>query len=88
MVSRTAILLKTKDKLIRQFMLTKPYRLVIDFDRDQYIKHKTQSLFDTFFTRMVMGNHNGFYRIVLYLDNYYDYKITEDKKGQLVELIE
>jgi hypothetical protein len=88
LISKTAILLKTKDTLLCEFMLTKPYRLVVDFERDAVIKPKNKKLFDTFFTHMVLGNHSGYYRIVLYLDNYYDYKLTLDKKGPLIELIE
>ena len=84
--AKNALLLNTDDKLLRSFMLTKPYRIVIDFERDESFLSKTRMITDSYFKKVVIGNHNGYYRTVLYLDSYYDFKVDRKDKGYLIEL--
>lgn len=84
--AKNAVLIDTDDKIIRSFMLTKPYRIVIDFKRDQSFSGKSSDIKDSYFKRVVIGNHDGYYRTVLYLDSYYDYKLDHKEKGYLIEL--
>ena len=79
-VKDRSVFIKTKDKLLRAFFLTKPFRLVLDFKRKcdfPTIKRKL----NTFVKKVVVGSHGSFYRVVLYLDANYEYKIKKTKEG-------
>lgn len=84
--AKNAVLLDTDDKIVRSFMLTKPYRIVLDFKKDRKFRSKSERIKDSYFTKVVIGNHSGYYRTVLYLDSYYDYKLDKKEKGYLIEL--
>lgn len=84
--AKNAVLLNTEDAIIRSFMLTKPYRIVIDFKADERFRAKSQTINGSYFKKVVVGNHDGYYRTVLYLDSYYDFKLDKKEKGYLIEL--
>lgn len=76
----------TKDEMIRNFLLTNPHRVVIDFKKDtdinSYIKKDSKNIFK----EIRIGNHKGYYRIVLELDGYYRYDIQKKSDGYHIEL--
>lgn len=75
----------TKDKLLRHFMLTNPYRVVLDFQRDTSFKPKEFKLDQAPYKKIRMGNHDHYYRVVIELDGQYRYKINNGEKAmQLV----
>ena len=77
----------TKDKMIRDFLLVKPHRIVFDFKRDidirSYIKKSPK---DSIFTKIRIGNHKGYYRVVVELDGYYSYKLQHSENKYTFEL--
>jgi hypothetical protein len=79
------ILINTRDKLLRAFFLVKPFRLVLDFKRpsDFYTIKKN---FSSFIKKVVVGSHGDFYRVVIYLDANYAYKIKRTPQGVEIEL--
>jgi len=80
------IFLKTKDKLIRSFFLVKPFRIVLDFKRDADFLTLTKTISDSVVKKVVVGNHNGYYRVVLYFDAKYAYRIKVIEGGVKIEL--
>ena len=76
----------TEDKLIRNFLLAQPHRIVLDFKRESSLKTYTQSMKNSIFTKIRVGNHDGYYRVVVELDGYYRYKLTKQADGCLVTL--
>lgn len=74
------IQIRTQDKMIRNFLLVKPHRIVCDFKRDMdfrsFEKHIAKN---SLIKRVKIGNHKGYYRVVLELDGYYRYT---NKKAQ------
>ena len=76
----------TKDKMIRNFLLVKPHRIVLDFKRDSSLKNYTKILPNSIFTKIRVGNHSGYYRVVLELDGYYRYKYEQKSDGYLFNL--
>lgn len=77
----------TKDKVIRDFLLVKPHRIVCDFKRDTNIKSFVKDISkDSLFTKIRIGNHDGYYRVVIELDGYYRYKMKEISDGYIIEL--
>ena len=81
------IFIKTKDDLIRDFFLAKPFRLILDFKKNN-VDFLTLSRIvkDSFVKKIVLGAHRGFYRIVIYFDAKYAYKVKKEPKGILIEL--
>jgi len=76
----------TSDKLIRNFLLADPHRIVIDFAKDatlkSFIKKNPKSIFKT----IRIGNHKGYYRVVLELDGAYRYQMNIENDGYSFKL--
>jgi len=85
-VSQKVFLLQTDDKKIRDFMLNDPYRIVIDFKSNKTFYTKSTKIKNSYFKKVTIGNHDKYYRLVLYLDGYYDYKVTKKITGFLITL--
>ena len=82
------IKITTKDELLRNFLLVKPHRIVCDFKREIDIRSyenyvKTKSVVK----RVRVGNHNGYYRVVIELDGYYRYKSKKIADGYIFSLL-
>jgi len=85
--SKNRLKIVTKDKMIRNFLLTKPHRIVCDFKRDINIRSYEKNIKNSIVTRVKLGNHKGYYRIVIELDGYYRYKVQKDTKGYLFNFL-
>jgi len=83
-IKKHQILIETKNKIIRKFLLVKPFRYVIDFKANKNFLTFSKKT-NTFIKKIVLGNHNEFYRVVLYLDGTYKISIKNEQKGYLVE---
>jgi hypothetical protein len=83
-IKKHKLLIFTKDKLIRNFLLVKPFRYVLDFKADKNFLTYTKKT-DSFIKKIVLGNHSRFYRVVLYLDGTYKTNITDTPEGYLIE---
>jgi len=78
----------TKDKMLRNFLLAKPHRIVCDFKRDTDIGSYIKSAYkNSLFTKVRIGTHKGYYRVVIELDGYYVYHISKMKNGYLIKLL-
>ena len=75
-----SVFIETKDKLLRHFFLVEPFRLVLDFKRKSDFPTIRRKI-NTFVTKVIVGSHSLFYRVVLYLDANYDYKVKKEDKG-------
>ena len=76
----------TKDTKLRDFLLTDPHKIVIDFKRDASLKTLSIANTKSCFEKIRVGNHSGYYRVVLELDGTYKYKSTKIKDGYLFEV--
>jgi len=76
----------TKDKLLRVFFLAEPFRLVLDFKKNVDFLTLKKTLKNSFVKKVVVGAHSGFYRVVVYFDTKYSYKVKKDINGVLIEL--
>ncbi|HIP19927.1 MAG TPA: AMIN domain-containing protein [Sulfurimonas sp.] len=78
----------TKDKMLRNFLLTKPHRIVCDFERDLDIRsYEKKVTTHSKVKRVRFGNHKGYYRVVIELDGHYRYKLTDYKNGYYINLL-
>lgn len=76
----------TQDKLLRHFSLVKPYRIIVDFQRDTNLKSYTKKIPNTPFAKIRIGNHSGYYRVVLELDGQYKYIFHKSENSYVFEL--
>lgn len=82
--SKNSLKIVTKDKMMRNFLLTKPHRIVCDFKRDIDIRSYEKNIATkSVIERVRLGNHKGFYRVVIELDGYYRYRLKELENGYL-----
>jgi len=75
----------TQDKLLRDFKIPKPERIVLDFKREidfRSYKFKGSDIFKI----IRIGNHDGYYRVVLELDGKYIFNIEKKSYGYLLTL--
>jgi len=84
--SKNTLKIITKDKIIRNFLLVQPHRIVIDFKRDSDFKSYIKNMPNSIFTKIRIGNHDGYYRAVIELDGYYRYKLKTQKNGYLITI--
>ena len=81
------IYVKTTDKLIRHFIMTKPHRIVMDYKRDASFRTKTKSVKNAKVEKVTLGNHNGYYRSVIYLDGQYKYRLKKSQNAVTITLL-
>ncbi|MCF6201627.1 MAG: AMIN domain-containing protein [Hydrogenimonas sp.] len=85
-VGRKWVKILTKDKKIRSFHLTKPFKVAVDFRRKAGFLTKHIPLDLPPFRSIDIGNHNGYYRVVITMDAPYRYKIVKAEDGYIVKL--
>ena len=72
--------------MLRNFLLVQPHRIVMDFDRDASIKSYIKDDINGIFTKIRVGNHSGYYRVVVELDGYYRYKMNASNGTYIFKL--
>jgi len=83
-INKHKILINNQDKMIRHFILVKPFRFVVDFKANKsFLTYKKN--INSFIKKIVVGNHNGFYRVVLYADGIYKPVIKNTTEGCLID---
>lgn len=75
--------IETDDKLLRHFMMIRPHRIVMDFERVTDFRSKTVNLKRAPYKNIRLGNHNGYYRAVVEVDGQYQYKV-EFEEGAIM----
>lgn len=85
--SKKALKLLSKDMIIRDFLLVKPHRIVVDLKRDIDIRGFSKVIKNSAFTKLRVGNHKGYYRLVFELDGYYSYRVEKIEGGYIFSLI-
>lgn len=83
--SNSTLKVITKDKLLRNFRLANPHRVVLDFKRDTNMKSYTQTN-SGLFHKIRVGNHSGYYRVVIELDGQYRSNLEKKPNGYIIKL--
>ena len=84
--SHKTLKIETKDKLIRHFALVEPHRIIVDFQRDSSLKSYEKQIPNNIFSKIRVGNHDGYYRAVIELDGFYKYSFNESSNTYIFEL--
>lgn len=85
-IIKNEIKIMTKDTKIRDFLVSEPYKVVIDFKKNSAYSTKTVLLESLPFISATLGNHDDFYRIVILLDGHYRYDLQSVDGGYSVKL--
>jgi len=85
-VAKNRIKIVTKDKKIRSFHLASPFKIVFDFKRDASFLTKKVSIDKPPFVGLNIGNHDGYYRVVVTFDSSYKYRIKRVADGFIVDV--
>ena len=80
------IQVQTADKKIRDFLVTNPYKIVLDFKKEISFYTKVYNLKTKFFKSIAIGKHDGYYRVAIELDGKYLYNLKTVSKGYLINL--
>jgi len=78
--------MKTKDKKIRDFLVTSPYKIVVDFKKEVSFYTKVYSLKTKYFKSITLGKHSGYYRVAIELDGKYLYTKQKVNDGYIFTL--
>ncbi len=84
--SQKSLKLLTKDEALRNFLLVNPHRLVVDFKRDSSMKSYVKKIPNSIFKEVRIGNHDGYYRVVVELDGLYRYDFKKVVDGYIIKL--
>ncbi|MCD6173888.1 MAG: AMIN domain-containing protein [Sulfurimonas sp.] len=86
-ISKNNLKIVTKDKLLRDFLLVQPHRIVMDFKKEANFRSYIKKISDSIFTKIRIGNHSGYYRVVIELDGFYRYRLKIIPTGYLITVI-
>lgn len=76
----------TKDSLLRHFIMVNPHRIVLDFKRDANFLSYAKDVKTIPFKNVRIGNHDGYYRVVISLDGRYRYSVTPKENRYQITL--
>lgn len=85
-INQNEITIFTKDSKMRDFLITDPYKVVIDFKKESTYPTKTLEFQKAPFTSATLGTHDGFYRIAILLDGQYRYDLQAFNGGYIIKL--
>jgi len=85
-VGRGWVHILTKDRKIRSFHLTHPFKVAIDFRRRAEFLTRHISVGKAPFRAIDIGNHDGYYRVVVTFDAPYRYTIRKSGDGYILRL--
>lgn len=73
-------------KMKQIFVLPKPFRIIVDFERDKKTINQTIDLKKRFFQAISVETHKKFYRVSLELDGQYSYDLEQNSEGYVITL--
>ncbi|MEA3522250.1 MAG: AMIN domain-containing protein [Campylobacterota bacterium] len=86
-INKNEILINTKNSLIRNFLLVSPHRIVLDFKHEANFLSYEKVLKKIPFTKLRIGNHDGYYRVVISLDGRYRYETDTTSYGYRIRVL-
>ena len=79
-INSKKIKIQTQDKILRDFAMTSPNRVVIDFSNPKEVKNQSFNI-GTIVKNIKIGSHKEYYRAVIELDGRYKYKLLKTAEG-------
>ena len=85
-INRSSLFIATRKKLLRDFILPKPYRLMLDIEGTKSNESQKIKLGKKYFSDAEISTHEGFYRISIGFDGRYKPVITPQRDGFAITL--
>lgn len=85
-VNHNTLFIATRKKLLRQFVLPEPFRIVLDIEGVKDNQTQQLTLNKKYFKKADVTTHEGFYRISIELDGRYKSTITPQRDGFVISL--
>ncbi len=85
-VNGNEISIFTQDTKVRDFLIADPYKVVIDFKKNNTLATQTLTIAQAPFVSATLGGHDGFYRVAILLDGHYRYDILPFNGGYVIKL--
>ncbi len=86
-IDNNSIFIRYDGKLIRNFAMQNPHRIVLDFEKNlAQFKQQKIILNKPYFTMIRYGLHNDFIRIVVEMDGNYVYNISRKENGVVIDV--
>lgn len=76
----------SSDELIRNFLLAKPHRIVLDFKKNSRLRTYIKEIDKSIFTKIRIGDHKGYYRVVIELNGHHGYDLKKQADGYSITL--
>lgn len=76
----------SKDRLMRHFIVRKPYKIVLDFAKKNAFYTKTKKIEKEPFKSVTFGSHDTFYRASFLLDGPYPYDVKKEDGKIIIKL--
>lgn len=86
LIDKKILKVVTQDKLLRNFLLAQPHRIVMDFQRESSMRSYFKDIKGSVYTKVRIGNHKDYYRVVIELDGYYRYKLQKMDSGYIIQV--
>ncbi len=80
----SSVIIETADKLLRNFHLADPFKVILDFKSGKSFYTKSVSMKPPF-KKAVIGDHREYYRVVFELDAVYEYELRQTAQGVVLE---
>ena len=77
-VKNKTLKISTKDPQIQNFLMVNPYRIAIDFKGDYSFQSFLKEVSGSVFKSIRIGNHKGYYRVVVEFDGQYKYTFSQE----------
>lgn len=85
-VNGNEISIFTQDTKVRDFLIADPYKVVVDFKKNNTLATQTLTIAQAPFVSATLGGHDGFYRVAILLDGHYRYDILPFNGGYVIRL--
>jgi len=80
-INNNVLKIFTKEKVLRDFTVTAPSKIVIDFKSNRSFNTKVIPTNADIFKSIAIGNHQGFFRVAIELDGIYKYGLKLENYG-------
>lgn len=85
-VKNKTLKITTKDTYIQNFLMVNPYRVVLDFKGDYSFQSFSKNVQGSVFKSVRIGNHDGYYRVVVEFDGQYKYTFQKENGSYIIDL--
>ncbi|MCX2716235.1 AMIN domain-containing protein [Helicobacter sp. MIT 21-1697] len=85
-INKSSLFIATRKKLLRDFILPKPYRLMLDIEGVKSNESQKIKIGKKYFSDAEISTHEGFYRISIGFDGRYKPVITPQRDGFVIAL--